>query len=114
MPKGLGFNKIEEFFKELPRALAEHAFLGFLVLFIIIFIASAFIFYEYSILAQKVEPQITEKALQFKENNYQEILKIWQNRDKNFREAGSNNFPNPFQGISAKTEPTVSPTVAPE
>ena len=111
MPKRLKINKIESFFKNLPRVLAEHAFLGFLVLLIIIFIVSFFIFYKYSILAQKAEPQIAEKTLRFEENNYQEILKIWQDRDKNFKEAGSNNFQNPFQEI--KSKPSATPNAKP-
>jgi|APFre7841882654_1041346.scaffolds.fasta_scaffold03004_1 hypothetical protein len=111
MSRKLKIDKIENFFKKLPWILAGHAFLSFLLLFIIILIVSAIIFYKYSILVQKIEPNVTEKSLQFKKGDYQKVLEIWQERDKKFQEAKSDIFPNPFQGT--KSEPSATPTATP-
>jgi len=103
MRQKIDLRKIKNFFKKLPRILCEHAFLTFLLLFLIIIIAGVIALYKYSILPQKTEPPFVKKPPQFKEKDYQEILKIWQERDKNFQDAGSNNFPNPFQEIKTET-----------
>ncbi|MDP2672973.1 MAG: hypothetical protein Q8O84_04125, partial [Nanoarchaeota archaeon] len=51
--------------------LAEHAFLGFLILILISLIFSGFLFYKYSFLTSKVEPEITGVEALFKEELYQ-------------------------------------------
>jgi len=61
------------------------------------FIFGGFIFYKYNILAQKAEPEITEKPLQFKEKTYQDVLKIWQEKEKRFNEADLKEYPDPFR-----------------
>lgn len=104
----ISLNKTKKFFIKLPESLGEHAFAAFLVLFIISIIIGALIFYKYSVLAGGREIEIIEKAFQFKEKNYQEILKIWEEREKKFQEAGLKNFLNPFQGMGTKVPSTPS------
>jgi len=89
--------KIKEFFKKLLRVLGERAFLTFLGLLIITLIFGGFIFYKYSILAAKMEPQVTEKPLQFKEKTYQAVLKFWQEKEKRFKEVDLKEYSNPFR-----------------
>ena len=53
-------------------------------------------FYKYYILAKRVEPEIKEASLQFKEDLYQTILSEWQEREIRFREAETKEYPDPF------------------
>ena len=89
--------KTKDFFKKLPRVLGERAFLTFLGLLVIALMSGGFIFYKYSILAAKTEPQVIKKPLQFKEKTYQEVLKVWQEKGKRFKEADFKEYPNPFR-----------------
>jgi len=89
--------KTKEFFQKLPRILGENAFLIFLGLLIIALILGGFIFYKYSILVAKMEPQVIEKPLQFKEKTYQAVLKFWQEKEKRFKEVDFKEYPNPFR-----------------
>lgn len=92
--------KIKERLKRLPRALAERAFLTFFGLFTVSLILGALIFFQYSFLIQEKEPQITEEPLQFKEKNYQDVLKTWQEREERFEEADLKEYLDPFQGLT--------------
>ncbi len=90
--KKIKFEKL----KNLPIILAQRAFLTFFVLFIFSLIISGMIFYQYSVLAKKKVPAGSEKLLKFEEKTYQEILKIWEEREKKFQEADLKTYSNPF------------------
>lgn len=60
---------------------AEHSFLSILILFLVSLLVGGWLFYQYSILIQRAEPQITGQTIQFEENIYQEILGQWQIRE---------------------------------
>lgn len=93
----LKIKKINNFFQKLPRALGENAFLTFLGLFMIVLILSGVLFYKYNILVKKTELKAAEKQIEFQEKTYQDVLKIWQEREKRFKEAGSKAYPDPFR-----------------
>jgi len=80
------FKKLEDKVTKFGRISAEHAFLSFLALVFIASLVGGLLFYQYSILIQRAEPQITEEPIQFKENLYQEILGQWQARNERFEE----------------------------
>ncbi len=90
--------------KKLPWILAEHTFLTFLFFFFLILVLSGFIFYKYSILVEKKEPEVLEKAFQFEEKVYQEILREWQKREKRFEETPKKEYPDPFRKIKEEPE----------
>ena len=96
IPK-LKVKKIKEFLKKLPRTLGERAFLTFLGLLLVALIFGGIIFYQYNILVKKAEVQITEELLQFQTNTYQDVLKIWQEREKKFQETDFKEYPDPFR-----------------
>lgn len=96
----LKFKREKEFLKKLPRILGEQAFLTFLALLFLALIFGGFLFYKYSILAEKAEPEIPEKPLEFQEKTYQEVLKIWQDRQKKFEETEFKIYPDPFKGLT--------------
>lgn len=89
--------KIKIFFQRLPRVLAEKAFLTFLGLFFAALILAGFVFYKYSISAKRVEPKITDQQAVFPEEMRSSVLKFWEEREKRFEAAGSQNFSNPFE-----------------
>jgi len=91
--------EIKQFLKKLPRTLGKRSFLTFLGLLLIALIFSGFIFYKYSFLAEKEKLEVLEKPLKFNEKVYQEVLKIWQEKEKKFEEANFKKYPNPFQPI---------------
>jgi len=95
--KKIKIKKIGSFLKKLPRILGERAFLTFLGLMILSLILGAIVFYKYSFLKKKIEPQITERPLKFKEKTYEDVLKIWQEREERFKKADLKEYPNPFR-----------------
>ena len=96
IPK-LKLKKIKDFLTKLPRTFGERAFLTFLGLLLIALIFGGLIFYKYSILVEKAEPEISEIPLKFKEKTYQEVLKVWQEKEKRFEEANFKIYPDPFR-----------------
>ena len=88
--------RIKEFLKRLFLTLGEKAFLTFLGLLLIALIFGAIIHYQYSALTKRVEVQIVGEPLQFQEKAYQNVLKIWQEREKKFEEADLEEHPDPF------------------
>jgi len=95
--KKIQLKKFEVFLKKLPRILAERVFLTFLGLLILSLIFGAFLFYKYNFLIKKIEPQITERPLKFKEKTYEDVLKAWQEREERFNKAEFKEYPNPFR-----------------
>ncbi len=94
--KKIKLENIKTRLKKLPKNLAEKAFLTFLKLFCISLIFGSFIFYQYVILGQKIEPQVTEKPIQFKEKTYESVLRFWQVREETIKEIDSKSYSNPF------------------
>lgn len=95
--KRIKLNKIKQWFNRLPRILGGNAFLVFLILFLISLILGGLVFYKYSILIEKEKSEIIETPLLFEEKTLQEVLKIWQTRQKRFEEAGLKEYPNLFR-----------------
>ena len=91
------FKKIKDFLKNLPHALGERAFLTFLGLLFLSLIFGGFVFYEYNILPEKEAPQISEGPLQFNKKTYEEVVKIWQEKEKRFESSDSKEYPDPFR-----------------
>ena len=89
---------------KLPRVLGERAFLTFLGFLVIALILGGLIFFQYGFLAQKKEPQIEEKPAQFKEQTYEAVLKIWQEREKRFQEIDFQSYPILFRVITPSPE----------
>lgn len=87
---------IKLFLKKIPKKLAVSAFLTFLGILLILFIFSAFIFYQNVILAQKKEIEISESSLEFDNTTYQQILNIWEQREKRFKEVSFEEHSNIF------------------
>jgi len=78
--------KIKQFFKKIPKKLAVYAFLTFLGILLIFLILSAFIFYQNVTLVQRKEIEVSESPLEFDKTTYQQILDIWEQREKRFNE----------------------------
>lgn len=93
------FKKIKDFLKNLPPALGERAFLTFLCLLFFSLIFGGFVFYKYSILIEKETPQIItpEELNQFDRKTYEEVVKIWQEKEKRFESPESKEYPDPFR-----------------
>ena len=89
--------KTKEWLKDLALTLGEKSFLTFLGLLVIALIFGAIIYYRYNILAKREEVQIIKAPLYFQEKSYQNISKIWQEREKKFEEVGLKEYFNPFE-----------------
>jgi len=92
--------------KKLLWILAEHAFFSFLVFCLFILILGGLIFYKYSILVERKDPEILEKTFQFEEKVYQEILEEWVGREEEFKKASEKEHSDPFQGPEEETPMT--------
>lgn len=89
--------KIKEFSKKIFFRVGENPLPAFFGLILLALVFGFLIFYQYSFLAGKKEPQVIEKPLQFKEDLYQKILVEWQVRQKNFGEADSKEYRDLFR-----------------
>lgn len=92
--------KIKDFFGKLPGILGEHQFIIALILIFFALILGGLSFYKFGVLAERKEPQILEKPLHFNEKAFQEILKIWEDRQKKFEETNLKEYPDPFRGLT--------------
>jgi len=109
------FKKIKEILQNFFWTIGKNVFITFLFLIFLTLIFSGFIFYKYSYLTEKKEPQIIEKPPYFKEALYQKILDEWQIRQKKFEEAEFKEYRNLFQtqiteGISPEITEELTPT----
>jgi hypothetical protein len=95
--KKIQLKKFGSFLKKLPRLLGEKAFLTFLGLLILSLILGTFVFYKYSFLIKKIEPQIIERPLKFQEKTYEDVLKSWQEKEERFKKADFKEYPDPFR-----------------
>jgi len=109
-PPKIKIKKIKGFLKRLLRTLGEKAFLSFLGLLLISLIFGGIIFYQYNILVKRTEVQIQEIPLQFQEKAYQNILKIWQEREERFNGTETKQYSDLFKR-SATTEESATTTV---
>lgn len=89
--------KIKKILNAFFRKIAEHPFPTFLVFSLIVIIIGGFLFYQYSFLVQKVEPELETKPIKFQEDFYQTILLEWQEREVRSGEAESKQYFSPFQ-----------------
>ena len=89
--------KIKDFLKKLPRTLAEKSFLTFFILLIFALIIGCLIFYQYSFLVEKRKPEVLKTPLKFQEKTYENVLKIWQEKEKRFEEADLKIYSDPFR-----------------
>jgi len=79
--------RLTEFLKKIFWKIGENPLPAFFILLTLALFIGCLIFYQYSFLAEKKEPQIIEKPLQFKEDLYQKILKEWETRQRKFEES---------------------------
>lgn len=88
--------KIKEFLKKLVWIIGGNTNIALIILFFLTLILGGFVFYKYSFLVERSEPQIIGKPLQFKEAVYQKISQEWQIRHQKFEEADLKEYPNLF------------------
>jgi len=88
---------IKQFLLKLPLWLASHAFLTFLMLFLISLAFASYAFFKYSFSVKKVSPQTSEKQIRFDRETYQAVIDIWQERENDFEEPSSGDQINPFR-----------------
>ncbi len=100
--------EIKQFLKKLPRTLGKRSFLTFLGLLLIALIFSGFFFYKYSFLAEKGKLEVLEKPLKFNEKVYQEVVKIWQEKEKKFEETNFKEYTDPFGEIKKELPSPIS------
>jgi hypothetical protein len=90
------------FLKKIFWKIGENPLPAFFILLVLALIFGGLIFYQYSFLAEKKEPQITERKIQFKEELYQKILEGWEIRQRKFEEAEFKEYRDLFQVFSEK------------
>ena len=74
----------------------------FFILLVSAVIFGGLIFYQYSFLAEKKEPQVIERPIQFKEELYQKILTEWEERQKKFDQVEQKEYRDLFQILPEK------------
>lgn len=106
MMKKIKIEKLNKDFKTILRIIGKHAFLTSLVLIFFALVTGFFIFYKYSILAEKEETEFEQSLLWLEEEALLEILEVAAERQVRFKEAELKEFPDFFQGPSEEKELT--------
>ncbi len=94
--KKIDFKKWKNKLKGLPSKIAEKAFKFFLILFLLDLIIGGIMFYKYSFVTERKEPQANFQQVSFKENTFKNILGIWEQRKDNFEKASTQDFQDLF------------------
>lgn len=97
---------IKKILKRFVWFIGKNSITIFFVLLSWALIIGGFIFYEYSFLAEKLEPQPVTQPLKFKETLYQKILEEWQTRQRKFEEVESKEYPDLFRSLPVVEEIT--------
>ena len=92
-------DKTKKFLGNFLLITAKQSFLSCLFLFVLALIFGGFLFCQYIIKAQTAKIEITEKPFLLNEETHQEVLRIWQVREKKFSEADSKEYSNPFREL---------------
>lgn len=77
--------------------MGENSFIFFLSIVFLELVLGGFLFYKYSILAEKTKLEIIEETIQFKEETFEEVLDEWIEQRKNFNAIETKKYPDPFQ-----------------
>ncbi|PJE69431.1 MAG: hypothetical protein COU98_02060 [Candidatus Staskawiczbacteria bacterium CG10_big_fil_rev_8_21_14_0_10_38_10] len=83
--------------KKLLWVIGENAFLAILVFILFALISGSVVFYKYSYLVEKTEPEAGAKPFQFEEKVYQKIIAIWQRQEKNLEEVSNKKYSDLFR-----------------
>ncbi|MDI6591775.1 MAG: hypothetical protein QME61_02485 [Patescibacteria group bacterium] len=92
--------KIRQFLIKLPKTLAESTFLTILIFLFLALVFGGLIFYKYSFLVEKKKPEVFEKAIYFNEKAFQEVLNIWEEREKKFKQTELKEYPDLFRTLT--------------
>ena len=79
--KKIKLKEIKGFLKRLPTILGKNAFFTFLGLFVLSLILAFFVFQKYYLSIIKAEPETTEEQFKFHSETYQEVIKVWQEKE---------------------------------
>jgi len=82
--------------KRLPRFIATHAFVGFLLFLAIACLVGGLIYYKYDILARNSERKTATAPLRFDEKTYGSILEQWKTREEKLQNTETRSYPDPF------------------
>jgi len=93
--------KVKIFFRISPETLADKAFLIFLGLLSIALILGAVIFYKYSNLIRE-NPSASKESPQFKEEAYEDVLRVWQEKEEKLGVIDLKKYPDSFNPVSQK------------
>lgn len=96
MKINIKLNKLK-FLARIPWLIAENVFLGFLAALFLVFIIAALVFCQYSVKPGNFKAETFKKSFLIKEEAYQKILKIWQENEQKFQEAGFKEYLDPFK-----------------
>ena len=88
--------RIKDFFRKFSRFIGERFFLSFLLFVILALIVGGFVLYQYAFLVDRIDFNTQEKPVFFNEDIYKKVLEEWQNREREFQEIESRQYPNPF------------------
>ncbi len=93
-------NKIIKSGKSFFLLVVSHLFLSFFVVFIIALAVSGFFYYKYGFVAENKKIENPPSPFELNEKTYQEVLKVWQEKEKVFNMADDKDYPNVFEELS--------------
>ncbi len=77
--------------------LAKHPFISCFFIFILALILSFVLYYHYGFLAEEKDIEKSSSPFELKEEDYQEVLKVWKEKKNSFEEADDKDYPDLFK-----------------
>ncbi|MEK7482607.1 MAG: hypothetical protein AAB620_02335 [Patescibacteria group bacterium] len=85
--------------KGLPLFVGERAFLSIIIVIFIELVAGGLLFYKYSVLPGKIKIEISENAADFNKDDYERVVKFWEERSNRSRIIEDKVYYNPFKPL---------------
>lgn len=93
--KRIKLKDIKKFLGKIPLILGKNAFFSFLGLFALCLIIGGFVVYKNYLSLEEVDPQ-TVKQFKFHSKTYQQVLDVWQEKEKRLKETDFKYYSDPF------------------
>ena len=93
------FLTIKKFFANLGEFILSHFFLSLLIVLVLAFAITAFLFYKYYFLSNFGGSGIQPKSVKISKTLLDKISREWQKREKLFQDVQESSFPDSFRGF---------------
>jgi len=94
--KKIDIKQLQSSAKKLPWKIANNLFVSFVVLIVLALLIGALIFFRFYVYSPQEEGESATPTFRFRSQIYQQVLDVWQEREKSLQETNSKQYPSLF------------------